>query len=79
MAIRLATNCSNCAELSDVTCNVHKVEVDAHYTCDSFSKNLKEFFSRKCANCSRFQQESCAQPKSAAPEMLCTEWAPEMN
>lgn len=80
MAIRLANNCSNCSALSEaVVCGVHKVEVNEHYTCDSFSQNLKEFFSRKCSNCSRFAQSTCSHPTTATEEMLCTDWAPSVK
>ena len=77
MAIRLSSNCSNCAELSPaVICNVHKVKVSENYTCDSFSLKTTLSVDTDCTTCARFKKESCAHPDKATEGMLCTSWAP---
>ena len=77
MAIRLSSNCTNCAELAaDTTCNVHQVKVSENYTCDSFTikSDLEE--DRQCTTCSRHNTSTCAHPDKAAEGMLCVSWAP---
>ncbi len=77
MAIRLSSNCSNCAELTPAAeCNVHKVKVNANYTCDSFALKNDLAVDRQCTSCTRHNTDSCAHPDKAAPGMLCSSWAP---
>ena len=47
------------------------------YTCNNFEmkKTMKNDLS--CQNCVRLESTSCAHPKKAAPEMLCSHWAPQ--
>ncbi len=76
MAIRLANNCSNCSNLSNHLCSVHKVEVSEKHTCDTFSMMSAIKDEMMCSTCSRFENDDCAHPDKATPEMLCTHWAP---
>lgn len=80
MAIRLSTNCTNCAKLSaSFMCNVHQVKVSESYTCDNFI--LKDTLNSRsdCTSCARFEADSCPHPAKASAGMLCTSWAPEVH
>ena len=77
MAIRLSSNCTNCAELSPaVMCNVHKVKVSENYTCNSFTLKTSLNIETDCTSCARFNAESCAHPSKASEGMSCSSWAP---
>ena len=77
MAIRISSNCTNCAELSPaVMCNVHKVKVSESYTCDSFSLKSTLSLDTQCPNCAHYKKDSCAHPSKATEGMLCSSWAP---
>jgi len=79
MAIRLSSNCNNCAELSaEALCNVHQVKVSGDYTCDSFTRKPEMNEDRQCTTCSRHETASCAHPDKATEGMLCVSWAPAM-
>lgn len=77
MSIRFGNSCGNCANLRDQICNVHGVKVSASYTCDSFEMKALLRNDTDCTTCARYQEPSCAHPEKAAPEMLCSHWAPQ--
>ena len=78
MAIKLAHNCANCDKLKDSNfCTKHNVHVSAQYTCDSFEMKASLIDDRNCLSCARFENTDCANPTKAAPEMLCSSWAPQ--
>lgn len=80
MAIRLAHNCVNCDNLGEGNvCDVHKVMVNTHYTCDSFEMKAALKNDRNCGSCVRYEESDCANPAKAAPGMLCGAWAPQAN
>ncbi|MFD2827671.1 hypothetical protein ACFSYG_14425 [Leeuwenhoekiella polynyae] len=80
MAIRLGNSCSNCENLTASNdCKLHGVHVTAGYTCDSFEMKAVLKNDPNCANCARFHGPTCANPQKAAPEMLCSHWAPNNN
>ncbi|MEM7086078.1 MAG: hypothetical protein AAF489_07840 [Bacteroidota bacterium] len=78
MAIRLGNSCDNCENLLEHNqCNVHGVNVSSGYTCDSFEMKTSLKNDSNCTTCFRFEGPSCANPKKAAPNMLCSHWAPQ--
>ncbi|MEM0940988.1 MAG: hypothetical protein AAGI25_14550 [Bacteroidota bacterium] len=78
--IRISTSCANCIELSDLSiCDVHKVAVDEHYTCERFEIKNQYNLERQCNNCSRNGKDTCAHPESKAIGMLCENWSPMLN
>ncbi|WP_430906774.1 hypothetical protein [Maribacter sp. 2-571] len=78
MAIRLGNNCKNCESLmSNGQCKVHAVQVDGHYTCDSFEMKSELTNKKDCTSCFRFEKDDCANPTKAAPHMMCAVWAPQ--
>ncbi len=78
--IRLSTNCTNCAEMTDETfCKIHQVKVNGNYTCDSFTPGSGFNIQRQCTSCVRYQSESCAHPDKASEGMMCSSWAPVAN
>lgn len=78
MAIKLAHNCINCDQLKDDNyCNKHQVNVNSAYTCDSFEMKAALKDDRNCVTCKRYEESDCANPKTAAPGMLCASWAPQ--
>ena len=78
MAIRLGNGCGNCKNLGDDRlCNIHNVKVTNNYTCDSFALKAVLKDDRSCTSCVRYQTNNCANPEKAAPEMLCSHWAPQ--
>ena len=78
MAIRLGNGCTNCENLGENhMCKVHMVKVDNHYTCDHFMMKSALADSRSCVTCSRYHESDCAHPNTAAPGMLCSQWAPQ--
>ncbi|MEO1808743.1 MAG: hypothetical protein AAFU33_28320 [Bacteroidota bacterium] len=76
MAIRLSSTCTNCTQMSAEMCELHKVSVNANYTCDHFTLKADLDNDRQCLNCVRHKAESCAHPEAAAEGMLCKSWAP---
>lgn len=78
MAIRLGNSCSNCENLLATNlCKIHGVQVNANYTCDSFTMMQALKNDPNCTTCTRFHGTTCANPLKAAPEMLCSHWAPQ--
>ena len=78
MSIRLGNNCTNCENLSEnMMCKVHNVKVSNSYTCDSFEMKAALKDDPNCLTCSRYESPSCANPKKAAPGMMCSHWAPQ--
>jgi hypothetical protein len=78
MAIRMGNSCVNCENLmGDHKCSVHGVKVKEQYTCDSFDMKASLKDDRNCTTCLRYQTTDCANPEKAAPNMLCSHWAPE--
>ena len=78
MAIRLASNCNNCENISGGSiCAVHEVKVNQGYTCDSFEMGTALQNDRDCLNCIRYETDHCSNPQKAAKEMLCSHWAPQ--
>lgn len=77
MAIRLGNSCSNCKNLlSTQICKKHGVKVNPSYTCDNFEMKATLKDGANCSNCARYETTTCANPKKAAPGMLCSHWAP---
>ena len=77
MPIRLATNCTNCNNFNnDSTCAQHNIKVSERHTCDSFDMKDALKNNLNCGTCVRYQTATCAHPAQAAPEMLCSSWAP---
>lgn len=77
MSIRLGNNCTNCENLKqNMKCKVHGVQVSAGYTCDSFEMKAALKNDPNCLSCARYEGPTCANPKKAAPGMLCSHWAP---
>ena len=80
MAIRLGNNCQNCSNFSNQgMCEVHKVQVGSYYTCDNFDMRNELTNKRDCTTCLRFEREDCANPTKAAPNMMCSVWAPRIS
>ena len=78
MSIRIGNSCINCENLAaNEMCKVHGVKVATSYTCDSFDMKMALKNDPDCSTCSRYETETCANPKKAAPEMLCSHWAPQ--
>ncbi|MEM9000198.1 MAG: hypothetical protein AAGB24_08025 [Bacteroidota bacterium] len=78
MPIRLATNCTNCTNFTnEKTCAQHNIAVSERHTCDSFSMKDVLKNNMSCGTCARFNTPTCAHPAKAAPEMLCSSWAPQ--
>ncbi|MDO6439115.1 hypothetical protein Q4534_16965 [Cyclobacterium sp. 1_MG-2023] len=78
MSIRLASNCSNCENLSsNGVCKVHGVKVNDSYTCDTFQMKAALKDNRNCDSCLKYETSDCANPQKAAPGMLCSHWAPQ--
>ncbi|NQZ44814.1 MAG: hypothetical protein HRT65_10920 [Flavobacteriaceae bacterium] len=78
MSIRLATNCTNCTNFkNDNSCAQHNITVSERHTCDSFDMKAALKDNINCGTCSRFETTSCVHPAKAAPEMLCSSWAPQ--
>ncbi|THD65841.1 hypothetical protein E7Z59_14775 [Robertkochia marina] len=78
MAIRLASNCTNCSNLkNDSLCTLHNIPVTGRHTCDSFMMRAEVKNVMQCLTCIRYHKEDCPHPKQAAPEMLCADWAPK--
>lgn len=78
MSIRISNSCSNCENLhTDKTCKIHQVKVTTSYTCDSFEMKNTIKNDPSCLTCVRYEQTNCANPKKAAPQMLCSHWAPQ--
>ena len=77
MSIRIGNSCLNCESFQlDHTCSVHHVKVSEKYTCNSFEMKSEVKNDPSCVSCVRLESSSCAHPKKAAPEMLCSQWAP---
>lgn len=78
MSIRLANNCINCENLVEGSvCKVHGVKVSHSYTCDTFEMKAALKDDRNCVTCVRYETSDCANPQKAAPDMLCSHWAPQ--
>ncbi len=78
MSIRIGNSCTNCENLGEnMMCNVHRVLVNESYTCDSFEMRTSLKNDPNCTTCARYQGPTCAHPQKAAPEMLCSHWAPQ--
>lgn len=78
MSIRIGNSCVNCDSLGDNNkCKVHGVKVDTSYTCDSFEMKAALKNDPNCMTCVRYESTTCANPKKAAPAMLCSHWAPQ--
>lgn len=78
MPIRLATNCANCTNFqNDNSCAQHNIKVSERHTCDSFAMKSTLKGNMNCGTCARFNTPTCAHPSKAAPEMLCSSWAPQ--
>lgn len=78
MSIRLGNSCNNCENLTDaMMCKVHLVKVNNSYTCDSFEMKAVLKNDPNCTTCARYQGPTCANPQKAAPDMLCSHWAPQ--
>jgi hypothetical protein len=78
MSIRIGNSCVNCENLtSNNKCKVHGVSVDTSYTCDSFEMKAVLKNDPNCGTCARYEKSSCANPQKAAPNMLCSSWAPQ--
>jgi hypothetical protein len=78
MSIRIGNSCVNCENLAvNETCKVHGVKVSTSYTCDSFEMKAALKNDPNCGTCARYESTSCANPKKAAPGMLCSQWAPQ--
>ncbi|RIA10972.1 hypothetical protein OE09_2854 [Flavobacteriaceae bacterium MAR_2010_72] len=77
MAIRLGNSCSNCKSLlATQICKKHGVKVNSSYTCDNFEMKVALKDDANCSTCARYETPTCANPKKAAPGMLCSHWAP---
>ncbi|GAA0873277.1 hypothetical protein GCM10009117_24240 [Gangjinia marincola] len=77
MAIRLGNSCANCENYKvNGICSVHGVKVNAEYTCDTFSMKAALKNDPSCVTCAKYEESECANPKKAAPGMLCSHWAP---
>ena len=77
MAIRLGNSCVNCESLSaDKTCKTHMVKVSNSYTCDSFHMKSELIDNKNCVTCLYYEANTCHNPQTAAPGMLCYHWAP---
>ena len=78
MFIRIGNSCLNCENFQlDHTCSIHHVKVSEKYTCNSFEMKKTIKNDASCLSCFRLESPSCAHPKKAAPEMLCSHWAPQ--
>jgi len=77
MSIRLGNSCINCKKYKNQFCSLHDTTVGMQHTCDSFSMRAKLKDDPNCVTCSRFMNPTCANPKKAAPGMLCSHWAPQ--
>lgn len=67
----------NCEQLEvNKMCKKHQVKVSPGYTCDSFNMKASLKNDPSCGTCSKFETSTCANPKKAAPSMLCSHWAP---
>ncbi len=78
MSIRLGNSCGNCGNITDLKiCEIHGVKVSDSYTCDSFEMKAILRNDTNCTTCAKYQEPSCANPQKAAPEMLCSHWAPQ--
>lgn len=79
-AIRIASNCTNCSELSNTSvCGIHHVAVSEKYTCESFNLRKSMDFQRQCNNCFHQGKSSCVYPGKQTAGMLCDHWSPTLN
>lgn len=78
MNIRLGNSCINCDNFKNQFCTEHKTKVETKHTCDDF--NMREAIKDEsdCVTCSKYMSSQCAHPDKAAPEMLCSQWAPQV-
>ena len=77
MAIRLGNSCTNCENFTEEGfCMKHSTMVSSRHTCDSFAMKATLKNDPNCTTCNRYEGPTCANPKKAAPGMLCSHWAP---
>jgi len=77
MSIRVGNSCVNCNNIGEGNfCSKHEVKVSTNYTCDSFEMKQELKNNPNCSSCVRYLHASCANPQKAAPNMLCSQWAP---
>lgn len=78
MAIRLGHSCANCKNfINQEFCSEHQTAVSTRHTCDSFEMLATLKNDPNCLTCSRYEGPTCAYPQKAAPNMLCSQWAPQ--
>ena len=60
MSIRIGNSCSNCESLSSENiCEVHLVNVNPTYTCNSFSMKESIKNDPNCITCVRYEAPTC--------------------
>ncbi|MDT0295076.1 hypothetical protein ACFQ3R_04500 [Mesonia ostreae] len=79
MSIRLGNSCVNCKKFENDFCIKHDTSVSDRHTCDSFTMKNRFLDKENCTTCSRYMSPTCAHPKKAAPDMLCSYWAPQVT
>ncbi|PZD79486.1 hypothetical protein [Mesonia sp. K7] len=79
MSIRLGNSCVNCKKYDNEYCTKHDTSVSDRHTCDSFAMITKLKDKENCTTCARYMNPTCANPKKAAPHMLCSHWAPQVQ